>query len=269
MKYFTISPPDHLKSFVRSFWVLEHEVNTATPYVHRTLADGSAELVFHYKGRFDELLKNETTTRSFVSGLHGQSQHFRRFIIHEGFGIFGVYLYPYAIPALFDIPADEMSDQMADLQAVLGKEGTELEERMMLAANHDERTAIIVEFLSFRLLRARQPQPGVFKVIQQVIQHQGLSRVSELAEQSCLSTRQFERKFKAFSGFSPKLAVRISQFQAALINYADKDKSLTEIAYASGYYDQSHFIRDFKNFSGHHPGFYFSGRGEGSDYRDT
>jgi AraC-like DNA-binding protein len=269
MKYFTIAPPDHLKGFVRSFWVLEHEVNTATPYIHRTLADGSAELVFHYKGRFDELIQGDKTTPSFVSGLHGQSQNFRRFIIDEGFGIFGVYLYPYAIPALLGIPADEVSDQMPDLETLLGKEGAELEERMMLAPNHDARTEIIVEFLSMRLIRAVKPEPGVFKAIQHVIQNQGLSRVSDLAEQSCLSSRQFERKFKAFSGISPKLAVRINRFQAALSTYADKNKSLTEIAYASGYYDQSHFIRDFKIFSGQHPRFYFSGRGEGSDFRDA
>jgi AraC-like DNA-binding protein len=241
----------------------------AAPYVHRTLADGCAELVFHYKGRFDEITAQHKTATSFVAGLHGQSKNFRRFIVHEDFGIFGVYLYRYAIPALFSIPSDEVSDQMPDLQTLLGNEGKDLEDKMMNADSHLERASIVSVFFSKRLLREFKTEPGVFMAIQHVIENRGMTPVRDLAAQSCLSTRQFERKFKAFSGFSPKLYSRISRFQATLRAYTNQDKSLTEIACESGYYDQSHFIHDFKTFSGHPPHFYFSGRGEDTAYLDA
>jgi methylphosphotriester-DNA--protein-cysteine methyltransferase len=74
--------------------------------------------------------------------------------------------------------------------------------------------------------------------------------------------------FKHFSGFSPKLFSRIIRFQSALNHYGKKEKKLTEIAYDAGYYDQSHFIQDFKEFSGHSPKEYFSGKTETTQWRD-
>ena len=269
MKYFTIPPSPALAKYVRFFWVLEHEIGSGQPYIHRTMADGCAEMIFHYKGRFDEFISAEKAEPSFYSGIAGQSPTFRRFIIHEDFGIFGVYLYPFAIPVLFGMPSTELTGQMPDLQTFLGPKENGLEERMMLAADHIERVEIISAFLESLLLKTRTYEPAVFSVINQIIQNKGLTNVRELAAQSFLSTRQFERKFKEFSGFSPKLYLRIARFHAALDAYGDKDKSLTEIAYECGYYDQSHFIHDFKTFSGQHPRFYFSGRSEGQAYRDV
>lgn len=269
MKYFTIPPPLDLARFVRFFWVLEHDVADSEPYFHRTMADGCAEMVFHYQGRFDEIIDDDKKRLSFRSGIHGQSQSFRRFVIGENFGIFGVYLYPFAIPALLGIPAAEFSNQMPDLTECLGKKGTELEEQMMLAQDHTGRADIISTFLRAHLRSMPTYEPAVFSVINDIIQTKGLAKVPELADRSFLSTRQFERKFLTFSGFSPKLFSRIIRFHAALNEYGNHQKSLTEIAYECGYYDQSHFIRDFKAFSGEHPRTYFSGHAEGMGYRDV
>ena len=93
------------------------------------------------------------------------------------------------------------------------------------------------------------------------------TNVNELASKFSLSTRQFDRKFKIYSGFSPKMYLRLTRLQNALKQYGC-DKSLTRIAYECGYYDQSHFIHDVKAFTGYHPGFYFSGNAEGTEYRN-
>ncbi|SEJ77103.1 Helix-turn-helix domain-containing protein [Dyadobacter sp. SG02] len=269
MKYFTILPSADLARYVRFFWVLEHNLADSEPYFHRTMADGCAEMVFHFKGRFDEILKTDQSELSFHAGIHGQSQSFRRFRIDEDFGIFGVYLYPFAVPALFGIPATELSNQMPDLTTFLGQAGTELEERVMLAADHTRRIEIVSEFLRKCIRSHEVHEPAVFSVISSVIRSNGLAKIPDLAAQSFLSTRQFERKFLAFSGFSPKLFSRIIRFHSALNEYGNKEKSLTEIAYECGYYDQSHFIHDFKAFSGDHPKTYFSGNAEGMGYRDV
>jgi len=269
MKYFTILPSADLARYIRFFWVLEHNLADSEPYFHKTMADGCAEMVFHFKGRFDEILKTNDSEVSFRSGVHGQSQSFRRFRIDEDFGIFGVYLYPFAVPALFGIPASELSNQMPDLTTLLGQAGTELEERVMLAGDHPERIQIVSEFLRKRIRSHEVREPAVFSVISSVIRSNGLAKIPDLAAQSFLSTRQFERKFLAFSGFTPKLFSRIIRFHSALNEYGNKEKSLTEIAYECGYYDQSHFIHDFKAFSGDHPKTYFSGNAEGMGYRDV
>ena len=269
MKYETIPPPPELAAYVRFFWVLECDASPDKPYVHRSMADGCAELIFHYNGQFDELTNTQTTEKSFTSGIHGQSQFFRRFIIKQNFGIFGVYLFPYAIPVFFSVPAPELSNQMPDLFSFLGNEGKELEEKIGLAANTTQRVDILITYLKKKLTKSSLPPPAVFATIKNIIQNKGFSTVQELAGQTCLSTRQFERNFKAFSGFTPKLYSRIIRFQAALNEYGNHQKTLTEIGLSCGYFDQSHFIHEFKTFSGYHPGLYFSGRSKENAYKDA
>ncbi|HEY6437372.1 MAG TPA: helix-turn-helix domain-containing protein [Ignavibacteriaceae bacterium] len=269
MKYFTVKPPEKLAEYVRYFWVLEGDASPDKPYIHRSMADGCAELIFHYNGIFDELLKSQLTEKSFSSGLAGQSQLFRRFLIKQNFGIFGVYLYPFAVSQLFSIESTDVKNQMLDLKSLLGSEANGLEEKMMLAVDNTLRLKIITEFLEGKLVKAEKQQPGVFEAIRYIIQSKGVTKVEDLVKQNFRSARQFERNFKRFSGFSPKLFSRIIRFQTALGEYSYKGKALTEIAYECGYYDQSHFIQNFKEFSGHSPKEYFSGKTEATEWRDN
>jgi AraC-like DNA-binding protein len=268
MKYFTIKPSEKLADYVRYFWVLEGEASDDEPYIHRSMADGCAELIFHYNGVFDELLQNTSVEKSFSSGLAGQSQLFRRFLIKQNFGIFGVYLYPFAVSQLFDFHSEEAKDQMVDLKSLLGNDANQVEEKMMLAGSNASRVKIITTFLEQKLFKTEKQPPGVFEAIKYIIQTNGTTKVELLARQNFQSTRQFERNFKRLSGFSPKLFSRIIRFQSALAEYNNRTKSLTEIAYDCGYYDQSHFIQDFKEFSGHNPREYFSGKAEATEWRN-
>ena len=80
--------------------------------------------------------------------------------------------------------------------------------------------------------------------------------VTELSSIACLSKKQFERLFSSFVGINPKEYTRIVRFQKALgqmQHQAGKEINQAQIAYASGYADQSHFIREFKKFSGYTP----------------
>jgi AraC-like DNA-binding protein len=270
MNYYTITPSEKLKPFVRFFWVFENEVNDK-PYVYRSMADGCAELLFHYKGTFNSLEngKEQTGTKQPLSLIHSQSSIFKEFITKESFGIFGVYLYPFALPQLFSLPSSDFSNQTPDLKNIFHKEGKELEEKIMLATDNIQRVKILSAFLEDRLFNSKIRDPFVPASIKHVIHSNGITSVSALAEKYNFSTRQFERKFKEYSGFSPKLYLRIVRFESALKEYGSNNKSLTEIAYKCGYYDQSHFIHEFKLFSGYHPKEYFINSREDAELRIT
>lgn len=263
MTYYTIPPSEILSDFVRFFWVLESKNPT---YIHRSMADVCAEMVFHYHGRFDELIADKIETSS-ISAMQGPLTQIRRFKIETAFAIFGVYLYPYALPVLFGIPSTELSNQMPDLIALMGNEGKEIEEKMMLAVDNNERVKIITEFLEKRLQKSPEQKHGVFSSIRFIIQSKGLVKIEQVADQYFISQRQFERKFREFSGLSPKLFSRIVRFHTACQQFGNSDRSLTSIAYDCGYYDQSHFIHEFKEFSGYHPKHYFSGKSEGTEWK--
>lgn len=258
MNFYTVKPTKKLSDFVRFYWMLEGSVSGEKPFIHRTLAIASPELIFHYKGPFEELTYAEHPEKSFLTGIHAQTNQVRRFIVKSDFGIFGVFLQPYAIPALFGIPSSEIKNELPDLVSLLGQVGKELTEKMMLAKSNSQRLFIINHFLERRLTQYDRPE--IANATKRIFDSNGLANVKKLAEQSCLSQRHFERKFREHIGFSPKTFSRIVRFNALLWNYNRENASLTDIAYDFGYYDQAHFIQDFKQFSGYNPKTYFSGK---------
>lgn len=262
-----IPPPPSLASLVRFFWVFEVEwvSGAQAPYIYRVMADGCPEMIFHYRGRFGEITDNAIQP-SFVSGIHGQSARFTRFCIREPFGIFGAYLYPFALDRLFSIPAGQLSNRMIDLPMLLGPEGRVLEERMLTAESNTERFKLLCAFLESRRSKKERPDSPVYPAIRKLIRENGAVAISQLADYQNLSLRHFERKFKEAAGLSPKLFARILRFNRCLKSYGTSYRSLTDLAYECGYYDQSHFIHDFREFSGYLPKSYFSGRPEGIEW---
>lgn len=264
MNYQIIQPTGHLADYVRYFWILDSD----QPYVHRSMADGCAEMIFHYQGTFDELTENEKVPTS-LSAIRGPSSTYQVFKTHSHFGIFGIYLYPFALPCLLSVPSAELSNERPDLQTLLGPAGKELEEKMVSATNNTDRLQIATSFLESRLSKVVHPEAAVFHAVQNILQSRGSVNIEELAEQCFVSRRQFERKFRYFAGFSPKAYARIIRFQTAADEYGKRDKSLAQIALECGYYDQSHFANDFKKFSGYCPGTYFYGDATGVEWRDA
>lgn len=261
----TFAPPPQLSGYVRMFWAFEHEVPQGQAYVYRSMADGCAELIFHFRNRFMPLAG---TGGAGFSHLHAQTSRHSRFLTHGSFGIFGAYLYPTAVPALFGHSGASVAGCMPDLQSLLGREGTELEERILSARYHHQRVEILSGYL-IRLLSRRKPEKSAVQLaVQQILAADGMVNIAELASSVSLSSRQFERNFKAAAGFTPKLFTRIIRFHRALEAYGRFDGNLAGLAYECGYYDQSHFIHDFREFSGYTPREYFLGRPEGIEYRE-
>ena len=264
MNYYTIPPPPRLARYVRCFWVYEGEASSDKPYIYRGLADDCTELLFHYRGVFDRLADG-SVQRSFEAGISAQTRKYKRFVVDKNWGIFGCYLYPFALPRFFSFPSSDFTDTMTDFHSVLGREGKELEEKILAATDNHRRVEVLAHFLEKQLERNPRAEPLFFASIAHIIDTRKVVNVPELTCAYSLSSRQFERKFKEFSGFSPKMFARINRFQAALKQYGRR-KSLTDIAYDCGYYDQSHFINEFQEFSGYNPKVYFSGKAEGSEY---
>lgn len=255
MNYKIIKPPQQLSDYVRYFWFFENNTSTDKPFVHQAFAYPCPEIIFCYKGHFNYSVEFGPEN-SLTSGIFGQTQTFSKVSSSTDFGIFGFYLYPHALPQLFCLPASEITNQSADIKTFFGKEGEILEEKIMLASNNDQRVKLVCDFLEARLKNERTVYRKIFSSINLISTNCSVASVKTLADNSFLSVRQFERKFKEFSGFSPKLFLRITRFNSVL-NKAFQDNSLAQIAYECGYYDQSHFIHDFQKFSGHNPKEYF------------
>ena len=152
MLYQVFDPPANLAPYVRFFWALEADVAPGEEFVHRSMADGSVEMVFHYRSAFDEIAADDKLIEaSPLASIQAQSTRFRRFVTNERFGIFGVYLYPFAIPRLFGFPASDFTNISPDVESVFGREGVLRDERMCTAPTNEDRIAIIGDFLTANL----------------------------------------------------------------------------------------------------------------------
>lgn len=265
LTYRTVLPSEKTKEIVRFYWFLESD----HPYTHYSMADVSPELIFHYRGQFHEVLTSGARELSFVSGLSAPSNSTRKFEIGNGFCIFGTYLYPHAVPLLFNIPANELTNQMIELAALIPKYGASLEDQILNSSSDEQRIAILDSFIENKLSKNSPPELPVFEALKHILHASGSPRVSQLTSDYCLSERQLERQFYRYTGFAPKQFIRISRFHRTMQLYGHKEFNLTDVALACGYYDQSHFISDFKQFSGLNPRTYFSGKSPATLWRDS
>lgn len=267
MNYYTIPPPTKLAEYVQFFWVLEGSATAQKPFHHRVLAESSPEWIFYCKGQFEAYGTGPERHKTPLSCLSGQMQHFKKLHTSNDFCLFGAYLFPYAIPGIFSMPAHVLSDQTVDTGTLLGREGQLLEQKIYTASDHQQRAMLLSQFIIQQLARSRETQSPVFASIRQILFSSTALSIPALADNCFLSRRQFERKFIHYAGYSPKQFQRIARFNAVIKGFEQQPGSLTEIAHHCGYYDQSHFIHDFRLFSGYSPKAFFTHQKDAADYR--
>lgn len=255
MKFKIIAPPPHLADYVRWFWCMEFDAAGNGPFTHHAFAHHCCEFIFYYKGQFRQ--KSFTGDEKHVlTGVYGQTQSISTLTSDTDFGVFGFYLYPYAMTQLFNIPAVEITNQSIDLKTLCGSEGEALEEKIMLAEDNDQRLKIVIGFLEARLKNIRSEFLYFCSSLRTLSNGYQDLNVNTWASDNFLSVRQFERRVREFTGFSPKQFLRITRFNA-LLNKSFTGKRFGDIAFEFGYYDEAHFSHDFKQFSGINPSEYF------------
>ncbi|HMR83711.1 MAG TPA: helix-turn-helix transcriptional regulator [Niabella sp.] len=256
MNYKIICPPRQLAYYVRFIWFLEANASVDRPFTHHAFAHHCPEMIFCYKGQFN-YRSGLGAEHKLVSGIYGQTQTFSKVVANVDFGVFGFYLYPYAVAQLFSLPASELTNQSVDMKTFCGEAGEILEEKMMMASDNDQRLKLVCDFLEARLKNSKETYTNICTSIKAISNACTEISVQSLAENNFLSLRQFERRFKEFSGFSPKLFLRIAKFNS-LLGKSFQGKSLSDIAYEYGYYDPAHFTHDFREFSNQKPKEYFT-----------
>ncbi|RYY26795.1 MAG: AraC family transcriptional regulator, partial [Chitinophagaceae bacterium] len=172
-------------------------------------------------------------------------------------------------PDLFGISSHEIIDEPPSLQLLSGNMGRQLTEEILIADNNKRRAEILGNYLINRVRLIKSPDDLAHQCVRKILYSDEPVIISKLADEHFISSRQLERKFKTITGFAPKTYARLSRFHRALNSYGTPYKSLTDIALDCGYYDQSHFIHDFREFSGYEPSLYFAGKGEGIEYRNA
>lgn len=254
MRLTTFQPSALLQNEVECYIIVENE--TVLPY--NVLPDTALVLGFQYKGRLSLIRDNHSITLS-PSGITGLQNNFRVFKNIEPTGSILVRFKPGGAAALFALPIHELFEQSIPLNAIINAHQIRLVEEQICEVQSDgERIGIIENFL-FSIRRKFDTDPLVSAAIQFIKESAGNIRIGDLTKLLNTSTSPLEKRFRSIVGCSPKKYAAIVRFRRLMEN--DNTGIIpSERAYDAGYFDQAHFIKDFKRFTGQTPEHFFSTR---------
>lgn len=257
MGYKVSLPSVSLKKYILNFWEGDVKASESHTFKHIATASTRPQLLFYYQGGVVPAASSQKSCFNATTHFFGPTNLHGDYVTNQNAAIFGVEFHPFAIPYLFAVPSGELTNETVDLRTLLGSQGRELEEQVFNAGHFEERVRIVSEFFGSRLNEISEKDKNVISTIHYINKMGGVLKTENLADKAHLSERQYERNFKSLTGFSPKSYARIVRFENALNNFMDNTRPLTDLALATGYYDQAHFNHDFRHFTGYTPTAYY------------
>lgn len=237
-------PREELRPYVRYYWVLESD----EPFSVLTFPIGCPQMIFH--GR-SPLFIPELSSRQDKFTISGQV-NFPAHIASDGdTEMIVAVFYPHTIGMFIDTPPSAFYNQEISGYDIGNKQLNLLADRIFDCADSETAVSLIEKWLTARIA----PSLNIERIgtsLTALLRSPSIS-IENLAEIACLGKKQYGRLFRECVGMNPKEYGRIARFQRALRMLQLGSRDYADIAYSNGYSDQSHFIRDFRQFSGMTP----------------
>lgn len=257
MDYQLYLPDDTLSRYVKCYWSLANEAANASR--ERIFPDGCIELIFN-TGDLMRKYDSETTfhiqPRSFI---HGQITKFLEIEPTGETKIFSARFHPGGLQRFVNLEVGDFTGITKTVGEIWGNDGMMLEQEIFAAVSDHDKITVLENFLKHQLSRSTRHDSNAEHLVEQMVETNGSVAIEMVAEKLHIGKRQLERKFVAAVGLPPKMLARILRFQHTLQLIENGEFiNLTQVAYDGGFYDQAHFIKDFKQFTGLNPKKYFS-----------
>lgn len=225
----------------------------------KILPSGYIELIFNIGPPMDEVQgKNVSTSFNpterfcFMSGLHTQPLYMN----FSKFHVMGVQMDPLALKAIFGIPCDELVDYAIHGELILSGI-SEIEDKLKQKNSFDSKAKWLEQYLLSQINEEHELHVAfkLRKLIRKICMQQG-HRSATIESLTGYSHTHTHRLFTEWMGLAPAYCIRMYQYLSALNSIHHTNVPLSEIAYMHGFYDQAHFIRNFKEFTHMSPGKY-------------
>ena len=239
-----------LMPYIKVICTMECDQDADTNHI-RVLPDACVEIFLNYTCSPVAIIDRQLYKRSIVSFRMNRYVDVQ---MRKGSGCVAVCFYPGMAAHFFKFPMGELANTTTALSELWNEQAEELEDQLAQCCSSLMRVNILQHFLIAQLSKSKR-DTIVGQCLRQIqYTHERLS-VGQVNNYSGLSQRQLSRKFQQELGMSPKEYLRVSRFICSLKHLNNYPlSSLTEVAHQSGYYDQAHFIRDYREFTGYTPG---------------
>ncbi len=257
MKYNEIIPGNRLRQYVKCYYIYESETNVA--FEDTVFPSGCVEIIFNLgTGKWQTAAGGGFVTTPSIE-LWGQ---IIRPLPVKSIGknaMLGIRFFPHAAAYFLNDDVELFNNQVVDFSSISGNAVNVLYSKLLETFTWSKRIELVEGFLLERLSLSEsklRKVAMVSDVMKEIQQDDFFDNIENVASRYGITSRYLQKLFLQYSGLTPKLYSKINRFQNSLRLVNKKDASLTSIAYDCGYFDQSHFIREFKSFTGFTPSGY-------------
>jgi AraC-like DNA-binding protein len=241
------TPAIRLQPFIKDYMFIE----TESEMDNCILPDTSIVLSVRYRGHI--AMQENNLPALVLSGIRKSAKN----VHYTGqSGNLLVRFTPGGAAAFFSEPLNEWVDESVPVAFLKNySDICPLPDRLAGCDTKEEKITELEQVLMSGLINP-QPDPLILLAIQKIRSAGGLIPIRQLTRELYISQDAFEKRFRQTVGTSPKHFSTIVRLRNAIHTHSNTN-SLTDTALSAGYYDQAHFIKDFKGFTGQPPGQFF------------
>ena len=219
----------------------------------KIVPNGCLELIIHLKELYCKLPSGNSlsyTPDYMLIGMFSRSYHVH---FSAQVPVFSIRFKPEALPHILRVKGSELFENYGDIEALLDKQFLDFCHRIREDKSTEAMIARTEKFLLQVLSKQKIQENYVTKAVK-IIYNSQTNHVHEISEKVSISQRQLERKFREWIGLSPKQYLRLIRINKVIeMLRQNQSLNLTDIAYYCGYFDQAHFIKDFKHVTNQTP----------------
>lgn len=258
MKYQEFLPSQRLKAFVKCYFLFES--GPETEFDDTVFPGGYMEIIFNLGQATWQSASNDTFSTTPRVELWGQLTAPLKVRTKGRNGMLGIRFHAHAASRILKEDILTFNNKISNLEDILGNSVKELHDKLLETTGTQKRILLLEEFLIARLLINKNSNSHASLVLNRVIHDMCSASFPEpvevLAARYSITPRYLQKLFLRYTGLPPKLYSQIQRFQLSLKQLSGNTASLTSVACDCGYFDQSHFIREFKTFTGLTPSAY-------------
>ena len=257
MEFRHFPPSEILRPYIKHYYIFESDADVE--FEDTVFPSGDMEVIFNLgEGRWESLVDDKFCKTPPIE-LWGQLTKPLAIRSKGRHTMLGIRFLTHSAAYFFNDEMEVFNDQVADLCDIIGNPVRVLHSQLLETTELMERIDLLERFLIKRLEGAGKKSFRIDKVaniLMSIKKDSTENSISNIASRHGITPRYLHKLIYRHTGLSPKLFNKINRFQLSLRLIAENEQSFTAIAYDCGYFDQSHFIRDFKSFTGITPSAY-------------
>ncbi len=246
-------PNPAFNEFVQCYRIVHFEFGKVAEFAFKAYPPRPEECLHFFlrEREFVQLGNGPKKDYQFPIVLAGQQTTvINRYLPGNNFITFNIIFQPAALFRLTGIPSSELANKYLDAEFIFSKNIRSVHEELQHSQDYSEMVLIADRFVSTLVRTARKDAHLLDGVSRLMIQSSGRTSVDWLAKESCLSSKQFKRKFNERTGVNPKTYSRIIRFTKAVnIKNAYPTIDWLRIAVECDYFDYQHLVKDYKDFT--------------------